>query len=47
VDGVVKANVTSSQFSLPTTLVKGTHTWRIVAKNPKGVTTGPTWSFKF
>ena len=47
VDGNVQANVTSSQYSLPTTLVKGTHTWRIVAKNPKGVTTGPTWSFKF
>ena len=27
--------------------VKGTHTWRVVAKNPKGTTGGATWSFKF
>lgn len=44
-DGTFRANVAVSQWTLNQTLILGTHTWYVVARNSCGSITGPTWNF--
>jgi GH18 family chitinase len=48
-DGLFKANVTSSQWSTTgTTIAANTsHTWRVDAKNSNGTTAGGNWNFSY
>jgi lysozyme len=44
VDGVFKANVSGTSYSLAT-VAAGAHTWQVWEKNSAGSTAGPVWSF--
>ena len=45
IDGVFKANVTASQYTVSPSLANGAHTWQVKANDILGTTAGPTWSF--
>ena len=44
-DGGFVGNVSVSKWTLNQSLVTGSHTWQVVAKNASGNTVGPVWSF--
>ena len=44
-DGTLVGNVTTPQYTVPTTLASGLHTWSVTAKNAAGNTAGPAWTF--
>jgi hypothetical protein len=45
IDGVLKANVTTSQYTVASVLSQGAHTWQIRANNIIGSALGANWSF--
>jgi hypothetical protein len=45
IDGVLKANVTASQYTVATALAAGAHTWQVKANDIQGTTAGPVWNF--
>jgi hypothetical protein len=45
IDGVLKTNVTASQYTVSPALSQGNHTWQIKAKDLIGTTVGAVWSF--
>jgi hypothetical protein len=45
IDGALKGNVSTSNYSISPALSAGAHTWQVRAKNLIGITNGPTWSF--
>jgi len=45
VDGALKANVATSQWTVSPALANGAHTWQIKANNNTGTKAGPTWNF--
>jgi GH18 family chitinase len=46
VNGVLRANVTSSQWTSNVSFAPGVnHTWQVVARNTNGTTSGQVWSF--
>jgi hypothetical protein len=48
VDGVLRQNVTSSQWTRNITLAPNVgHTWQVVAKNTYGTASGPVWHFSY
>ena len=45
IDGLLKANITASQYTVSTTLAAGVHTWQVKANDILGTTAGPVWNF--